>query len=300
MEKDYLLKKWLNDDLTEEERRAFESHADFEINDTIIKEGQRFKASHFSIPASFDAVEERISHSKPIEKKMSWKYSLLKIASVVVLGVAVYFTFFNNALSEIRALATEQKEVELPDHSKVVLNSDSELSFDAKEWKKQRIVSLKGEAFFRVAKGKTFDVETSAGTVTVVGTQFNVNHRKTYFEVICYEGIVQVKSKDTLLKLLAGDSFRTLNGVVSVGKTKENAPPWTQHMSTFKDVPYSLVLDELERQYGVSIDYPSAYRDQLFSGGFVQNNLENALQSITAPFGLTYQITDTNIRLFKG
>ncbi len=298
MEKDYLLKKWLNDDLTEEERLAFEALEDFEINNTIIKEGQRFKASHFSDPATFDSVEKQITKSIP--KKTLWRSNLIKIASIVVLGVAVYFTFFNNALTKTRALATQQKEVELPDHSKVVLNSDSELSFDAKEWKKQRIVSLNGEAFFKVASGKTFDVKTSEGIVTVVGTQFNVNQRKNYFEVICYEGIVQVKNKDTLLKLLAGDSFRTLNGVVSVGKTEETIPQWTQHMSTFKDIPFSLVLDELERQYDVSIEYQGEYRDQLFSGGFMQNNLENALQSITAPFGLTYKIDDTNIRLFKG
>ena len=46
------------------------------------------------------------------------------------------------------------------------------------KWKNERSVNLDGEGFFKVAKGSKFDVETSAGTVSVVGTQFNVKNRK--------------------------------------------------------------------------------------------------------------------------
>ena len=45
MEKEYLYKKWLNDELTPSELEAFKKLDDATLSQEIIQEAQRFKAS---------------------------------------------------------------------------------------------------------------------------------------------------------------------------------------------------------------------------------------------------------------
>ena len=101
------------------------------------------------------------------------------------------------------------------------LNAKSLLAFNKKDWKQEREVELDGEAFFKVAKGSSFNVITKSGTVTVYGTQFNVKQRDNYFEVICYEGLVGVTYNSQETKLKPGDSFLIIDGEI-IAKEKEN------------------------------------------------------------------------------
>ena len=88
----------------------------------------------------------------------------------------------------------------MPDGSSVNLNAGSELEYTSFNWKKNRVLSLGGEAFFKVKKGKTFTVITKEGNVKVLGTQFKVKSREKLYEVTCFEGKVQVViQKDTLV-----------------------------------------------------------------------------------------------------
>jgi len=63
----------------------------------------------------------------------------------------------------------------------VVLNSKSTISFNKTDWKNNRQLTLDGEAYFKVEKGSTFTVNTNNGSVTVLGTQFNVNSTRRFF-----------------------------------------------------------------------------------------------------------------------
>jgi ferric-dicitrate binding protein FerR (iron transport regulator) len=51
-----------------------------------------------------------------------------------------------------------------------------------------------------------FSVNTTAGVITVLGTQFNVKERN-YFEVHCYEGLVSVTHNNETIKLPPGKHF---------------------------------------------------------------------------------------------
>ena len=200
----------------------------------------------------------------------------------------------------MQTLAAEKTVISLPDNSSVVLNAASAISYRKKNWDEQRTLKLEGEAFFKVAEGHKFDVVTSEGVVTVLGTQFNVKQRDSYFEVTCYEGIVKVTANGNSKKLVAGDMFRLDSGILFESSNSDTGPQWTENMSTFKTVPFSRVIAELERQYNITITYTGDKRMQLFSGGFSHNNLENALQSITSPLGLKYQMDgSTNVILFQ-
>jgi len=299
MIEDDLLKKWLNDELTNAEMDAFSKREDYAINLEIIDNAKHFKASQFSNVDDFETFKSNYENKSSV-KRLNWIQPLLRIASIFVIALGVYFTFFNSDRVEVMAQLAENATVSLPDLSEVTLNADSKITYNEDSWIKSRSLNLEGEAYFKVAKGKTFDVITNNGIVTVVGTEFNVKARKAYFEVTCFEGIVKVTSNTITKQLLAGETFRILNKKFTQDKTIDTEPKWTINKSSFKTIPLKEVFAELERQYNIKVVFNSTDTSRIFTGVFVNDNIENALTSITKPMNLTFEISSSNQVLIHG
>jgi len=80
-------------------------------------------------------------------------------------------------------------------------------------------------------------VHTDQGTVEVLGTEFNVKSRPTFFEVICYVGLVQVSYNSKIYKIPSGKSFRAFDNQIFKDLTIDIQPSWMEHKSAFKSVP---------------------------------------------------------------
>ena len=300
MDNEKLLEKWLNNDLTSAELKKFEQLDDFNLNNEIIEGAKSFKASHFSSHASFSEFKTKLKNEEKPVIQLSAIKMLTRIAAIFVIGIGVYFAFFNNNLTTVQTLASQNETFELPDASTVTLNATSTIKFDEDKWSDKRELSLKGEAYFKVAKGSKFDVKTSNGIVSVLGTQFTVKQRDNFFEVKCFEGVVSVSRKGELHRLTKGKTYRSLNGKISLNTTDKENPDWLHNITSFESVPIIEVLKELERQYNVSIKTENIDTKRIFTGGFVNNNLEQALQSISVPLNLSYKNNGENkITFFK-
>lgn len=291
MDKNNLLEKWLNNDLTASEQETFSQLEDYKLNQDILATASRFKAAHFSTVDDFNTFKKRYeAYQKPIQK-LSWFYPVMRVACVLAILLCSYYFFMYNSDTVVNTYANQKTEVVLPDNSKIILNTVSKISYDASNWEDKRELNLEGEAFFKVAKGKQFDVVTSSGIISVVGTAFNVKQREDYFEVKCFEGIVNVTSDTINRQLTAGHVFQILNGNFTEETITYEAPYWTINLSTFKAIPFKEVVAELERQYDVEITLKDDSSQRLFTGRFVHDNLENALISITQPMSLTYKMS---------
>ncbi|MFK7832564.1 MAG: FecR family protein [Winogradskyella sp.] len=299
MKEDDLLKKWLNNDLTDAEKKAFSERDDYAINQNIIEKAEHFKASNFSKANDFETFKNAYQNRTPV-KRLNWIKPLMRMAGVFLIGFGLYFTIFNSDLTETQTLASEQETISLPDLSEVTLNAASKITYDESTWNSKRSLNLDGEAYFKVAKGKTFDVITDNGIVTVVGTEFNVKSRLNYFEVKCYEGIVKVTSDTIVRQLVAGETYRVLNKTFTEDKITDLQPKWTNNRSAFKAIPFKTVIEELERQYNVEVTFKGVDSSRLFTGHFVNDNLENALISITKPMNLSFEISLPNQVLIHG
>ncbi len=294
MEKEYLISKWLDNDLNDQELEAFKKLEDYDDLVKLSNGAKAFKAEDFDTSKELDRVLKSIHSSK---KQTNWVKPFIKVAAILAICFSLYY-YTTTIDTTISTSLAEKTTVELPDASTVSLNAKTFLAYNKKSWKNERNVELDGEAFFKVAKGSTFNVITKAGTVTVYGTQFNIKQRDHYFEVICYEGVVGVTFNSQLTKLKAGDSFLIIDGG-KIAKEKENSPTpsWLNNESLFKSLPFREVLSEFERQYGVTIIADNIDTKQLFTGGFSHNNMNIALQSITLPLHLTYSKNNNTITL---
>lgn len=300
MDKDYLIKKWLSDDLSEEEWEDFKRLEDFGLHMQLNESAKNFKAASFLSPDDFEVLKTKMDARSRNHKKTNWFGPILKIASVFLIAFGIYFAFLSENRTQVVALTGQKITAELPDASEVRLNAVSEISYNKEKWSEKREVTLEGEAFFKVAKGSIFDVLVAEnGKVSVLGTQFNVKNREDFFEVICYEGSVSVNYKDTSKTLMPGNAFRVLNGEVFFDTILDKKPLWMQNISSFKQVPLKEVLLEIERQYSITIDATSVDKHRLFTGGFEHTNLDAALKAIAIPLNMTYQIQSSHKIVLK-
>ncbi len=140
---------------------------------------------------------------------------------------------------------------------------------------------------------------TSAGTVTVLGTEFNVENRGDYFEVSCFEGLVSVGFQGEETRLPAGTSFLAIGGkIIPMENPEGTRPSWMNNESSFKSTPLSYVLGELERQYDLDVKTKNVDVDQLYTGTFSNTNLNLALQSISAPSNLSFTVEGKQVLIY--
>lgn len=297
MDKEQLVIKWLNNDLTEEESKAFDALEDADLYKEIIEEAQRFNGNTHAKVESFDALEEKLVSKS--NNSINWVKVVSSIAAIFIVGFAL-FTFLNkDQISSFQTTLAQNEVITLPDNSIVNLNELSELQYNNSKWETNRSLDLNGEAFFDVEKGKLFDVNTPFGTVSVLGTEFNVMSRDSIFKVSCYEGLVQVAFDDENVKLPAGTEFILSSGKGSKSKITIAEPYWLKNMSVFENASFEDVIIELEKQYDIVVQHPSDLNIK-FTGAFEHNNLENALKSISKPFNLTYKIDTKKVIITNG
>ncbi|HSQ75344.1 MAG TPA: FecR domain-containing protein, partial [Bacteroidota bacterium] len=160
----------------------------------------------------------------------------------------------------------EMSTVDLADSSKVVLNHTSELIVNRHDPDESRAVRLKGEAFFRVKQtGTPFVIETSSGSVEVLGTEFNIRDRRGRLEVAVRTGTVRV-----VVDREGGEqaTLRPAGMMVTVppGGTAsapepimyEDYPGWLHGKLLFQKTPLAAVCEELEARFNINVrvDHP--------------------------------------------
>jgi ferric-dicitrate binding protein FerR (iron transport regulator) len=187
----------------------------------------------------------------------------------------------------------------LPDNSEIVLNSGSEIDYKKWNWDNNRKLNLSGEAYFRVAKGKKFEVNTPLGKVTVLGTQFNVKQRENRFDVTCYEGRVKVNYNEKEVIITKGMSVSFKDGKsIPIPENTTQKPEWLNDELVFYKEDLKDVVKELERHFNVSLELKCNTSSQLFTGTIPVQNIDLSLQVLSATYHLQpVKVSENNIIL---
>ena len=298
MEKKYILAQWLNNELTEDQLAEFKANPDNEKYEQI-----KNYTAHLEVPSFNEekVLEHVINHKKTTPNVISsYKKWLFKMAAVFVIGLGIVFVMQNFALQTHYALIGKKATFLLPDNSKVVLNAGSEIKYKKWNWENNRKLELDGEAYFKVAKGKKFEVTTVLGKVVVLGTQFNVKVRKDRFDVTCFEGRVLVKYQEKKLILSPGQVVYFEDGKQISTTVASAKPEWMGNTIAFNKENLRNILDEIQRQYDVSIEVKTKYSSALFTGKIPSNNLDVALQIIAITYHLESKKITANKIIFEG
>ncbi|WP_242158071.1 FecR family protein [Aestuariivivens sediminis] len=288
------LARWIAGELSPEELERFKTSQDYPVLKKINDASQNLKAPTFNHQALLIQLKEHNSSQSRTKVRKLIPYWAYTAAAVLVIALGLLYV--TTMSSHYETGYSEQLAVLLPDHSKVELNANSQVAFKKAGWVANRTIELSGEAFFDVEKGQSFKVLTDLGMVEVLGTEFNVISRDTYFEVQCMEGKVRVTSnvlnKDLIL--LPGDAVRVINNGLEEWKFDVNATNWTAGETTFYNAPIAQVLGALENQFGIKFDTSAIDLNTRFTGAFTHKNLSLALKTVSGPMGLSYSVDKEN------
>lgn len=155
----------------------------------------------------------------------------------------------------------QQAEVNLPDGSVAILNTDTAISVDFSG--NRRVSLLRGEAWFKVAKDPTrpFQVLALDGQSTALGTEFALRTRMDTATVTVNEGVVRVAAPvaprgagdaATSATLGAGDriSYRKGAGPGPVQRASLSATAaWRQGLIAIDGAPFADAIAEIGRYH---------------------------------------------------
>lgn len=240
--------------------------------------------------------------------------SLLKWAAIicipVLLAVSLYFTMFSsgNELSPLIVTAErgERSSVELPDGTKVKLNSATKLTYPG-SFGRERRVKLSGEAYFNVVHDEEhpFIVELGKIDVKVLGTSFNISSYEDQenIVVVLLEGKVEVTSgaKDYVMhpndKVVINKSTSTLH------YTKVCASDyieWTKGNLYFDNEPLDVIANVLSRTYDIEIRFAcDGLKKERFTGTIGNRGIKDALERLSLASPIVYEMKDSVIVLKK-
>jgi transmembrane sensor len=294
---DTFLARWLNNELTDEELLNFKKSTDYELFERISRKSQFFNPIDFNVAENYALLQNKLQtiKSKTRVRKLYYQFTA-GIAAVVALAFGL-FQFLNQETVYISNIG-EKHTYTLPDSSTVEMNGKAIIRLVEKDWKNNhRNLKLQGESYFNVKKGSAFTVKTNRGTVTVVGTQFNVQVIKDFFSVECYEGKVNVKKDLSQTLLLPGKGIRFQKDKMESFSIINAKPNWKTANYKYDGIPLFVVLNDLQNVYKVTIDTKNIDADQKFSGQLILNDLEKALLVICKPLQIEYQMQSKKVLL---
>ena len=301
MKNDELLHKWVNDELSDEEAERFRQRPAYDSLQRLKNLTEKMHA-----PAlQQEALLQKILQTPKTKVRLLNRRWFLAAAAVVGLAIAAWFLLLPSPTTQFATAAGERLEEHLPDASFVALNAASTLTYTEDDWPENRQLQLAGEAYFDVAKGSTFTVNTEVGQVEVLGTQFNVWSRDGQLEVSCYEGQVAVR--------FAASDFDDVLQAGQAVRLQPNSPAryWNvspeqvaDHLLTNKrvrldSVPLSRVIMELEFQFDIVIKTNNVDTSTIVTVAFPTDDMEQALQIVFSALPIRYEIVSSKqVNLF--
>lgn len=191
-----------------------------------------------------------------------------------------------------------QYKISLPDGTKVMLNSGTELSYPTRFTGNERLVNITGEAYFEVSHdaSKPFKVRSDKQTITVLGTHFNIKaYKGEVSETTLLEGKVSIASVNnpsvhTILNPGLQASFNG-NQFNTIKVSAEEYTAWTRDLFIFNNLTLQQLCAQLERWYDVQIILPPNIAEQRYLMEIPRDKkLSETLTSISELIGLNYKI----------
>lgn len=164
-----------------------------------------------------------------------------------------------------------QYQINLPDGSRVWLNSSSSLHYPVRFTGKERKVEITGEAYFEVAHNKDmpFKVVSDGQTVEVLGTHFNIMAYpdESSTKTTLLEGSVRVTKENKSTVISPGQQARLKDGNINViaVDTKE-VTAWKDGYFIFKSEDIQSIMRQISRWYNAEVEYQGDISGKVFGG----------------------------------
>lgn len=230
-----------------------------------------------------EKVAAKVKRRQARRRRIAATATALTLVALAAFWGVPYF----RSTSSVMTAAAHRRSLDLADGSHADLNARTRVRTDFRYGR--RVVYLdQGEAFFSVAKDAKhpFLVETSAGTVRVTGTQFNVRVAADQrAEVTLLEGAVLVRRPDfEAIKLSPGQQLSLNAGKPEVhtlvAADLENVMAWRQGRLGLDGLSLAEAIGRLATYHGKVIAVAPDVAGLRPGGSVSLDNLAGALDAL--------------------
>lgn len=239
--------------------------------------------------------------------RVSWiqrNYRSIAASVAVLLAAGLGFWYASRPLDTENTLAVEHYKtksgeilkLDLGDGSRIVLNSNSELTVNAGFGETSRNITLVGEADFEVAKNPNlpFVVSALGSTTTVLGTGFNISAypQDKEVQILVSHGKVRFGKAENVLVLVKDQAAVLPADAKGPALTTElAATSWKSGDLIFKKAELSAVVKAVEHRYGKQIQLSVADEKRLFTGKFPSGTDVNSIvETLNLALGLQLHV----------
>lgn len=251
--------------------------------------------------AELAAARAYLRNNRQVPRKFSKKRAVTALSLLLVM-MSSPFIWIGLNTQNYHTAKGEHASIQLSDSSQIELNTDTELTVYYTE-KERQVKLIQGEALFTVAHHtqKTFVVTAANGTITDIGTRFNVYQQNSKVAVTVLEGEVSVTTSNTntpqIIKPNQQRSYDSNGQITPVMQVDVNtATAWQKKQLIFKAQPLSTVLEQLSRYHEVKLQITDPQLQTLkVSGTFPSDDLNLALNTIASALPIKITSTPTGV-----
>jgi ferric-dicitrate binding protein FerR (iron transport regulator) len=269
----------------------------------FISEASRYKNS-----LDPQMALERIKQVNIRPKTTFWSWAQ-RIAAILFIPLLIGTIFHFTRQETVQYMETHVSPgmicaVDLPDGSKVWLNSDSYLKYPRTFSGKTRNVYLKGEAYFSVKKDKKrFIVETEGVSAEVLGTEFNMDAYPNcpFISTTLVNGSIILNYKgagkaEQSFAMVPEQKVVYNKKKMSLSQKKTYVPnvvAWREGKIILRDTPLEDVLWILSKRYNVDFNVEQeSFKDYSFTGTFSDQQLSVILDHFNVASHIRYRTED--------
>lgn len=287
-----------------------------------IWESTNADVTSFDKERAFRRFQMRVASRAFSEKKTGrfvfsrfLRWTAAVVVAFVLGSVSVYtlnrYTQSTNLYSVTVPLGSKSK-IDLPDHTKVWLNAGSKLTYAQDFAKRNRSVSLEGEAYFEVAKNPhmPFTVNGKEMAVKVLGTKFNVRSygEDPTVDITLLEGSISLTNhltENNIPYLLKPNEKATLNkksGQMTIETVQASDwSEWTRGKLVFDAERFGQIIRRLEREYNVTIRVQDKdLMNRKFYGDFRKaQSIQEIFDIMTASNQFRYKFKESILTVYK-
>ena len=291
--------EWLSAD--DDHRKEFEDFARlWNITGSASGEGD------INLDAEWQRLESVVM---PTAVKTIGLGRILRIAaSVVLVSTLAYIGIKITGVKTEKAPVAATSTTKLPDGTTISLNAGSKIAYQKGFGITNRDLTLKGEAYFEVAKDTAlpFIITSGAASIKVTGTAFNVKayKDKPEIKVTVTEGSVslyETRQPESETILHAGETGvfnKTMRTVQKQGLIDMNDISWRTKILDFNNTPLPEVVDILENTYHKSIEIDPALQSCSITVRFDNQEIGDILRVMESTLDLKITVQGNRIIIF--
>lgn len=262
----------------------------------------------FDVWSAIQADIKPTAVQKPVvQQRKVWPLALAIASFSLILVTWIWFDSPKEI--EYQTAFGETKEITLPDSSKVILNSNSKLTFvDNWEGQTAREIWIEGEAFFSVVHKKDhqpFKVLSSQNVaIEVLGTEFNVYNRSQETEVVLTSGMVTlsfpVKDKEGKILMNPGDLVEFKESKFQRKKVNTSLyTSWKDKVLNLDETSLGEIITMAKNNYGIEIEFEDEEMlMQTASGSMPLSDAANFMDQVSKIFNIEI-VNEQNKYLIK-